>query len=420
MPRFGYMVADIRNYLHRSLEPRIAAALADTRIVTIAGARQVGKSTLARHAAAKDAPFLSFDNLATLAAAKEDPHSFIRALPRGTVIDEVQYVPEILTAIKSEVDGNPVPGRFLLTGSANFLTIPTLSESLAGRMELFTLLPLAQSELAGTGGNFVDELFSSTPRFRMRGEPLASIFARMTTGGYPEAVERADPVRRSAWFDSYVTTILQRDIRELGAISDIVGAQRLLRLCAARSASLLNETALASEVGLTRKTTANYLDYLEQLFLIWRLPAFARERGRRVSKAPKLLPLDTGLAAHLFGADLDALRGNRSMAGGLLETFVANELRAQSSWATTRTSLFHYREYDGLEIDLVLERPDGALAAVEVKATASPGTGDFKAMRRFGESLGPSFVRGVLLYGGETTIAFGPNLLAVPISSLWA
>uniref|UniRef100_E6Q5Z9 ATPase, AAA+ superfamily n=1 Tax=mine drainage metagenome TaxID=410659 RepID=E6Q5Z9_9ZZZZ len=414
------MVAEFRTFRRRFLEPRIAAALADTRIVTIVGARQVGKSTLARHLAKSGSPYLTFDNLATLAAAKEDPHSFIRSLPRGTVIDEVQHLPEILTAIKSEVDENPVPGRFLLTGSANFLTIPTLSESLAGRMELFTLLPLAQNEMNGSGRNFVDELFSPAPNFQTRNETLASIFERVTTGGYPEVLARSDPARRSAWFESYVATILQRDIRELGAISDLVGAQRLLRLCAARSASLVNETALASEVGLTRKTTANYLDYLEQLFLLWRLPAFSRERGRRVSKAPKLLPVDTGLAAHLFGADSGALYNNRSIAGGLLETFVANELRAQSSWATTRTSLFHYREYDGLEIDLVLERPNGALAAIEVKATASPGQGDFKGMRRFRDSVGSSFARGVLLYGGETTLSFGPNLHAVPMTSLWA
>lgn len=420
MPIFGYMVADFRNYRRRYLEERISAALADTRVVTIAGARQVGKSTLARHLAEKGAPYLTFDNLATFAAAKEDPHSFVRSLPRGTVIDEVQHVPEVLAAIKTEVDENPVPGRFLLTGSANFLTIPKISESLAGRMELFTLLPLAQNEISGSSRNFIDELFSPTPNFQARNETLASFFERMTTGGYPEAIDRSSPARRSAWFESYVTTILQRDIRELGAIADLVGAQRLLRLCAARGASLLNETALASEVGLTRKTTANYLQYLEQLFLLWRLPAFARERGRRVSKAPKLLPLDTGLAAHLFGADRGMLHNDRSIAGGLLETFVANEIRAQSAWATTRTSLFHYREYDGLEIDLVLERPDGGLAAIEVKATASPGRGDFKGMRRFADASGSSFVRGVLLYGGDTTISFGPNLYAVPIASLWA
>jgi len=420
MPIFGIIVADFRIFRHRFLGPSIDAALADTRIVTIVGARQVGKSTLARHLAKGSAPYLTFDNLATLAAAKEDPHSFIRSLPRGSVIDEVQHVPEILAAIKGEIDSNPTPGRFLLTGSANFLTIPTLSESLAGRMELFTLLPLAQSELSGSTHNFVDELFSPTPTFQIPNETLASIFKRLTTGGYPEVLARTEPARRSAWFESYVATILQRDIRELGAISDLVGAQRLLRLCSARSATLLNETALASEVGLTRKTTANYLDYLEQLFLLWRLPAFSRERGRRVRKAPKLLPVDTGLAAHLFGADPNALQSNRSMGGGLLEAFVANEIRAQSSWANTRTSLFHYREYDGLEIDLVLERPDGRLAAIEVKATASPGAGDFKGLGRFRDSVGASFARGVLLYGGETAISFGPNLYAVPIPSLWA
>jgi predicted AAA+ superfamily ATPase len=239
-------------------------------------------------------------------------------------------------------------------------------------------------------------------------------------GGYPEAVSRENDSRRNAWFHSYVTTMLQRDVREISAISDITGMERLLRLCAARSGSILNETALSSEIALPRKTVSRYLNILEQMFLIWRLPAFAFERGRRVTKAPKIHVVDTGLASYLYGADFHQLSHNRGMLGGLLESFAINELRAQASWVSSRVQLYHYREYEGLEIDSILERADGVVCAVEIKATSSPRENDFRGLRRFADVVGSKLHRGVLLYGGSTPLSFGERLIALPIATLWA
>ncbi|MDQ2680959.1 MAG: ATP-binding protein [Candidatus Eremiobacteraeota bacterium] len=410
-------MADVRTYRGRYLENPIRQALRDTRVVALVGPRQAGKSTLARHL--DSASYRTFDDFGSLAAASADPLAFVTALPVGAIIDEVQRLPAILRAIKSVVDTDPTPGRFILTGSANLLTIPTLSESLAGRIELFTLYPFSQAEIDKSRNNFVDMLFTNAT-FRPVTETAEQIIGRITTGGYPEVLQRENDSRRNAWFQSYLTTILQRDVRELSAISDVLGMERLLRLCAARSASILNETALASEIGLPRKTVSRYLGLLEQIFLLSRLPAYARERGRRVTRAPKVHLNDVGLAAYLHGSDFESLLQNRSMLGGLLETLVVNEIRSQASWSSVRPALYHYREYDGLDIDLVLEKRDSTVAAIEVKATASPGKNDFRSLRRFAELAGDSFQRGVLLYGGSSPLAFGEKLVALPIATLWS
>lgn len=414
-------MADFRKYVDRYLEPLVLRALEDTRVVALVGARQVGKSTLARHLSGATGEYYTFDDLGTLAAANQDPAAFVRSLARGAVIDEVQKLPNVLSAIKAVVDSDPVPGRLIITGSANLLTIPKLSESLAGRMELFTLYPLSQTEIDSSKTNFVDAIFCGEPLDHHQAtETPERTIARIMSGGYPEALRRENETRRNSWFHSYVTTTLQRDVREISAISDILGMERLLRLCATRSASILNETALASEIGIPRKTVGRYLDLLEQMFLIWRLPAYARERGRRVTKAPKMHLNDAGLAAYLFGADFHQLSKNRTMVGGLLETLVVNEIRAQTSWSHSDADILHYREYEGLEIDIVIEKRDGSVAAIEVKATSSPGARDFQSLRRFSQLAGTTFTSGILLYGGAKVVSFGEKLFAVPIANLWA
>jgi len=413
-------MADFRAYRDRFLEPLVRAAIADTRVVAIAGPRQAGKSTLAWHLSGGAGSYYTLDDLGTRAAAEADPSAFVRSLPIGAVIDEVQRLPDILYAVKAVVDVDPTPGRFVLTGSANLLTIPTISESLAGRMELLTLYPFSQAEIEKRKGNFVDEIFREAATFAASAGDAEDLIYRVMTGGYPEVLGREIESRRNAWFHSYVTTILQRDVRDMSAIADLRGMERLLRLCAARSSSILNETALASEVAMPRKTVGRYLGLLEQLYLVQRLPAYARERGRRITKSPKIHLVDVGLAAYLFGADFHQLSNNRSMFGGLLETLVVNEIRAQASWSDARPQLFHYRETEGLEIDLILEKRDGSIVAIEVKSTTTPGEADFKAMRVFAESAGASFKRGILLYGGAKPLAFGERFVALPIANLWS
>ncbi len=415
-------MADFRTYRDRFLEAEIRQALADTRVVGLFGARQTGKTTLAGHLSRRAASYVTFDDLTVQETAKADPMAFARALPRGSVIDEVQRVPDILPAIKIIVDEDPRPGRFVLTGSANLLTMPRLSESLAGRMQVFTLFPFAQAELERSGRNFVDQIFSGTfdVRHTVVGHTIKEDFLqRIPRGGYPEVIARPQK-RRNAWFESYVETILRRDVREIAAIEDALAMHRLLRVAAARSAGMLNETALSSQIGLPRKTLSRYLGILERLYLVWRLPAYARNRAHRAVKSPKLYLNDTGLAAYLLGADAVHLRRDRNLLGGLLETFVAAELRAQASWSRNRPELYHYREHDGLEVDLLLERHDGKVAAVVVKATSSPGATDLSGLQRVAAEMGSALAAGVLLYGGNRALPFGKRLYALPISALWS
>jgi predicted AAA+ superfamily ATPase len=410
-------MADIRIYVGRFLESELRSALADTRVVGIFGARQSGKSTLARRVSGNGAQYVTFDDLATRDAANADPTAFVTGLNFGSIIDEIQRVPDTLSVIKMVVDEDPRPGRFILTGSANLLTLPRISESLAGRIQIFTLFPFAQAELEKSATNFVDRLFEG--EFKVEHAPAPRLPERVLKGGYPEAVAREGETRRSAWFESYVTTMLQRDVREISAIEDTLAMNRVLRIAAARTAGLLNETALSSQAGIPRKTLSRYLAILEQLYLVWRVPAYARERGRRMTKSPKLYVNDTGLAAHLAGVDVAHLANDRNVFGGLLETFVANELRAQASWSRNKPSLFHYREHDGAEVDLILERRDGKIAAIETKAAASLSANAFSGLQRAAKTFGKDLASGVLLYNGTTSLAFGTRLWAMPIADLW-
>lgn len=405
----------------RYLRPALEAALGDTPVVLVVGPRQAGKTTLCRLVAERQgARFLSLDDAATLAAASADPAGFIAALDGPVVLDEIQKAPALLPAIKLAVDRRREAGRFLLTGSADVLALPRVSESLAGRMEVLTLWPLSQGELAGRSEGFIDALFAAANMgLGATGEARADLVERALRGGFPEAVARGDPERRRAWFRSYVTTILERDVRNLAQIEGLTDLPRLLNLLAARAASLLNIAELSRSVGLPHTTLTRYLALLESAFLVRRVPAWAGNRARRAVKTPRVWIPDTGLLGHLAGLTPARLAEEPTALGPLLETFVASELAKQLGWGRTRAELFHFRTHAGREVDIVLEADDGRLVGIEVKAAATIGAADLTGLAALREVAGKRFHRGVILYTGRETLPFGPDLWVLPVSALW-
>lgn len=413
-----------QNHTHlftRNLTNPLLEALADTPVVLLHGPRQAGKSTLAKQLAAGPHPaeYVTLDDAAVLAAARADPSGFVRGFGSPVILDEVQRVPELFLAIKARVDRDRRPGRFLLTGSANVLLAPQVSESLAGRIEILTLYPLSQGELEGVRETLIDRLFSDHPLgVKTESVDRDEIVQRVLVGGYPEVLARG-PQRRGAWFGAYVTTILQRDVRDLQHIDRLTELPRLLAVLAARTGTLLNVADFSRVSSIPQTTLARYLTLLQATFLIQLLPAWTANVRTRLLKAPKVLAVDTGLAAHLAGLNARGVARSPDLFGNLLETFVITEILKQITWSETRPSAFHFRPAKSDEVDLVLEAPSGELIGVEVKAAATVGERHFKGLRTLAAAAGSKFHRGVLLYLGEATVPFGEGLTAMPIPRLW-
>jgi predicted AAA+ superfamily ATPase len=407
----------------RHLQPRLVDALSDTPVVFIQGPRQCGKTTLARSVSGRgrDFAFLTFDRAADKTAAETDPDGFVEALPPRVILDEVQRVPAIFPAIKRSVDEDRRPGRFLLTGSANPLVLPTVSESLTGRMEILTLRPFSQGELLGRREGFVDALVRPGPlRARTAAMSWRELVPKIVRGGFPEAVSRRDADRRRQWFESYITSTIERDVRDLANIQRLREMPRILALAAARSTATLNLSDLARDAQLPLTTLQRLWALLEATFVVATIPAWSANLTSRIVKSPKLTMLDTGFLCHLLGIDAARLIEDGAMAGPVLETFVVNELAKQIEWSAERPSLFHFRTHKQQEVDVVLETRAGAVVGIEVKKTASPSASDFAGLRVLKESTGSRFVRGVLLCMVSEPVAFGPDLLACPVSALWA
>lgn len=392
-------------------------ALADSPVVLLNGARQTGKSTLVR-SLRPDVRYLTLDDPAVLAAAQADPFGFIAGLDGPVCLDEVQRAPGIFLAIKAAVDRQRTAGRFLLTGSANVLLLPQMADSLAGRMEVLELWPLAQCEITERPFSLIDLLFEGDFADQYPFE-RDDFIKRLLAGGYPEALGRSSGRRREAWFDSYLATILQRDVRDLAQIEGLTELPRLLQLLAARSGGLLNAAELSRSSGIAQTTLKRYLALLETLFLIRQVPAWSSNLGKRLQKSPKLFLSDYGLMAHLQGLGEAGLKAGLGLPGDLVEAFVHAELAKHQSWAALHTRLMHYRTSTGVEVDFVLENRAGELLGIEVKAAASITSKDFNGLRHLRATTPQQFKRGVLFYTGEQVVRFDESLVAVPLGMLW-
>ena len=403
----------------RYAESPLVEALSDSPAVLVHGPRQCGKTTLARMVGDSIGyNYINFDDDVARAAANADPAGFIAGLSERAILDEVQRVPSIFTALKQEIDRRRTPGRFLLTGSSQVLLLPSLADSLSGRMEILHLHPLSQNEIHGGIPNFLDDLFRGTFHTSTTSRLAGDLAVRITSGGYPAALARSTARRQANWYRNYVETQLQRDVRDMSRISGLDAFPRLLSAAASQTARLYNLSNLAAPFQLSRPTIGSYVSILERLFLIDRLLPWHSNRLNRLIKTPKLHLGDTGVGCALLGLTSDALTQDRALLGQFLETFVFQELKRQAICQEKPLSFFHYRDKDQVEVDIVIEQGAMAVAGVEVKAAATVTPSDFRGIRKLKEATGDRFAAGVVLYDGEITSSFGDGMFAVPIRCL--
>lgn len=416
--RYHYLMKSTSLYLRR-IEPRIAEALQDTPVVLLAGPRQAGKTTLVRQIAEQEGlRYLTLDDALTLLSAREDPVGMIRGLDRA-VIDEIQRAPQLLLAIKKSVDEDRRPGRFLLTGSANLMALPTVADSLAGRMETLSLLPLSQSEIESRPANWIDKAFAGQILDAERPALGGDLIERVLRGGYPEAIARASARRRMTWARQYIDAIIQRDVGDVAGIEKLDHLPRFLRALAQTAGQMCNYTQLGGQVGLDGKTASRYVGVFEQMYLLKRIDVWARNRLNRVVKTPKLQFVDSGLLATLLDLTAEEVRQDRTRFGKVLETFVFGELLKHTTTADGDYRLLYYRDADKVEVDIVIENAAGNLLCVEVKAAATVKESDLRGLKKLAGIAGDRFRMGVLLYDGSETMPLGERIWAAPLSTLW-
>lgn len=406
--------------LPRHAEAAVNAALEDTRVVLVNGARQSGKSTLVRLVAKdRDAEWRDLDTALTRQAALEDPDGFVD-LPGPMVIDEVQRAPDLLLSIKAQVDSDPTPGRFLLTGSARVLGLRSLPDTLVGRMETVELWPFSQGEIDRTADGFVDAVFTQGEQLRHSSTVSRAEYAeRLVRGGFPEAVARTNDRRRRRFFNSYLGDLIARDVQQLSEIERTTEMRALVQMLAARSGQLLSVATLSNELGLGATTVKKYVALLEEVFVVKRVPAWSRNISSRATTSPKLAFADSGIAAHQIGADARSILRPTGQFGPLLKGFVLMELARQLTWCEEEVALFHYRTRDQVAVDAVLENRRGDVVGIEVKAASTVGPNDFRGLRHLAQRLGQDFRAGIVMHTGSQTLAFGPKMLAMPVSALW-
>ena len=408
----------------RFIERLLREALEDTPVVMIHGPRQCGKTTLAQQMSTpeKGYEYLTLDDEAVRTVAELDPMGFCLRLPPKAIIDEVQRVPRLFTAIKYMIDQKRSPGRLILTGSSDVMSLPQVSDSLAGRIEVIRLHPLARAELRGEGEEelllkrlYEGQLSELTSRSYERfGASLSELIVR---GSFPAALARPHERRVRKWYTAYAQSLVQRDIHNLAHIRKAEAVPKLLEACALMSAQTLNLSNLSSVLSLSHTTLKEYLSLLQQLFLIDEQPAYHNNHFKRLTKTPKLHLVDTGLACAVMGLTSQMLERDRARLGHLVETWVFQELTKQASWLDAPLKLSHHRTKDQLEVDVVIESPQGVMA-IEIKASASLTFSDFKGLAQLRTQLGDAWLGGMLLYDGERIVSSGEGLWAVPLSAL--
>jgi predicted AAA+ superfamily ATPase len=403
----------------RHIKTKLEKALKRSPVILLIGARQTGKTTLIKEISAQlSYDYVTFDDIRYLSAAQSDPIGFIQQLKKPAILDEVQRIPELFLAIKQDVDANRKPGSYILTGSANPLLIPRLGDSLAGRMEIFNLFPLSQGEIEGVSDQFIDLAFDDAlPHKGISLRPDA-LYKKIGIGGYP-LVQSLDYEERESWFNSYVATVLQRDVQDITQITKLAELPLLFNLLATRAGSLLNVAELSRSSGISISTLHRYLVLFETLFLVSFQSPWSSNLGKRLVKSPKVYFEDTGLLSFALGLDLEKNIPDGRIVGPVVENFVIAELRKQASWSTRRVKIFYCRTTAGIEVDVVLEDAAGNIVCIEIKNSATVVAHDFKGIKYMQELVGAKFKQGIVLYTGSAYVPFGAQLMAMPIDSLW-
>lgn len=397
--------------------------LSDTPVLTVSGARQVGKSTLVSQLLQnRSHRLLNLDNAATLQAAQTDPDGFVRQFPEGIVaIDEIQRVPALLRAIKAALDEDRRSGRFIVTGSSNLMNLKGAQESLAGRAETLRLRGFSRGERAGFTEDFAANAWNPHPQLPSSDLERIDYLRMITESSFPEIAE-ATPRRRDRWVQAYVERVLTKDATDLYGIQYPDRLRVLLGKIASQGASEFVAAHIGRELTIPERSVPGYLDALKNVFLIDVLPAWGTNLTRRVISKPKVFLQDPATAASLVGVDAASLEMqiSSSFTGGLLESFVATELLKQQEWSAIPFKLFHFRDSTGKEVDLVMESRNREVVGVEVKAAVSLQGKDFSGLRHLQTLAGERFRCGILLYAGKESLPMGPDLWAMPISALWS
>ncbi|MFE5507345.1 ATP-binding protein [Amycolatopsis japonica] len=400
--------------------------LASFRVVILNGPRQAGKTTMLRHLHRRHGgTSFNLDDEQLLQAAIEDPVGFAGTGPEPRLIDEVQRAGDpLIRAIKAEVDAENGPGRYVLAGSTRFLATPSLSESLAGRGVVVDVWPFSQGEFEGRFERFIDVAFDEPGRLLGLGPASvdrADYFERICRGGFPEPALLGGARARKAWFRAYVQAIAERDIREMSRVNEPSAMTALLAYLASITAQEHNSVNTSTRTGLHRTTVNKYVELLEAVFLVHRLPAWSRNLTSRAVKHAKLHLTDTGLAASLLGVSPESLaKPVAPTRGPLVETFIVNELAKQATWSEAEVRLHHWRVSGGAEVDVVMERDDGQVVGIEAKARDTVTAADFRGLAQLRDLLGDQFTQGIVLHtGSQGAISFGDRLMALPLDSLW-
>lgn len=405
---------------HRFIQTKIEAALEDTPAIVLIGPRQCGKTTLVKQLIDETWTFVTLDDINQCQFARSDPVGFVtNSINKRLAIDEIQRAPELFLPIKQAIDENRTPGRFILTGSANAMMLPTVSDSLAGRMEVISLFPLTECETQGKSPTFLKQFLSGiapeTHHIRVRDELITNILS----GGFPEALSRKTEPRRMVWFHQYVLSIVQKDMKDLGDLEYLKIAPRLIQIICQHSGSLINYTAVASALGISRQTTTRYLQLLEQLFLYQALPAWHRSEHKRLIKTPKAHMIDSGLLCALRNMNRAKINKDPGLLGNIVENYVLCELQRLASFYEEPLFFYHFRDKEQNEVDVVIETLSGEVFGIEVKSSATIRSDDFKGLKKLKEAAGNSFSAGILLYDGDHTNVIDTNIFSAPIATLW-
>lgn len=396
----------------------IEEALKTRRIVIVSGARQVGKTTLTKQILNKDFIFRTLDDTSLLKVASEDPSGFLKHTARTMVIDEIQKEPKLLPEIKKIVDVTNKKGQFILTGSADIQSLPTVKESLAGRVKNIHLRPLTQGEILGTKPNFLKNAFNSKFKTQYKNFSKQDILKIALRGGYPEVIPLSAKHRRD-WHKDYLEALINKDLQDIFNIQRNDVLYDLIKVIAAWSSKYMDIKDICSKIELSKQTLKTYVSFFEKIYLCEKLSAWSKSDYDRITKKDKFFMSDTGLMASVLNWHYEDVNLDSDKYGKIIETFVFNELSAQID-LNRDYSLYQYRDREKREIDFIVEDEKGDIVAIEVKGGSNIGKEDFKHIKWFKANLAKNRkVKGIVLYSGENTLPFGQDMLAVPTASLW-
>lgn len=411
-------------YIERSITTNLLHGINTMPIVFINGPRQCGKSTLVNKVSNQllDSQYISLDDPSVFSMASSNTEGFLRSFGKTAIIDEVQLVPEIFRQIKSIVDkgrlgGKNMNGSFVLTGSANIMAIPNLAKALVGRIQLMPMYPFSASEIIGKGFDFIEEIFELHSFKTIKEIEIIDLTKVLNSASFPQ-LSLDNNLNKQKWLEDYINTLLFRDVRNISQIVKLQELPKLLKIVASRAGGLLNEASLARASGLNQMTLRRYRALLHGVFLVFSIPAWHGNIGKRMVKAPKDYLVDTLMLLHLLGINANLLRNNSTINGVVLENFVATELKKRLALYSD-INLYHYRTTDDKEIDFIIERNNGDIVALEIKNSMTVKTDDFKQIQLLSQQIKHKFIKGIVFYRGNKILPFSENMLALPIDILW-